>query len=488
MDTSRTESLLIEAIKEVAPKEHFGLLFSGGIDSLMLAFYLKKLGYNFTCYTASLKDNKELEYTKEVAKSLNLNLKHKIIETKEIPKHLKKIIPELKQTNPVNVAVALTTYIASELAKKDKVNTVFSGLGADEIFGGYSRHKESKDLNKDLKEGLGKVYNDDLKRDEIMASLNKLEIKAPFLEKELVDHAIKLPKEYKINKGVNKFILRELALKNKIKKEYALKPKKAAQYSSKFDKAIEKLAKKQKLPKSRYLYQFFNLGILFSSGKDSCYATHLMKKENYTIKCLITIKSKNPDSYMYHTPNIDLTKIQAKAMALPIILQETTGKKEVELKELEVVLKKAKEKYNLQGIVTGALFSDYQRERIEKIADKLSLKVFSPLWHRDQETEMRELVENKFKFIFTSIAADGLDKKWLNKVITNEDIDKLVILNKKIGLNIAGEGGEFESLVLDCPLFNKKLEILETETIEEDKNTAKIIIKKAKLSSRNKSI
>ena len=480
----KLEKLLISAIKKNAPNKHFGLLFSGGIDSLILAFYLKKLKYNFTCYTSSLKNNKELEYTKKAAKHLKLKLKYRTIETKEIPTYLKKIIPELKQTNPITVSIALTIHVASELARRDKIDTIFSGLGADEIFGGYARHKESKNLNKDLKEGLEKVYNDDLKRDKIIAKLNKLVIKAPFLEKELVDYAIGLPKEFKIKGKINKFILRELAIKNKIKKEYALKPKKAAQYSSKFDKAIEKLAKKQNLPKSKYLNHFFNLGILFSSGKDSCYATHLMKKQNYPISCLITIKSKNPDSYMYHTPNIDLAKIQAKAMRVPIVFQETEGEKEAELKELEIVLKKAKEKYDLQGIVTGALFSEYQRERIEKIADKLELKVFSPLWHKDQKTEMNELIENKFKIIFTSIAADGLDKTWLNKLITKEDINKLVKLNKKIGINIAGEGGEFESLVLDCPLFNKKIEILDSEIIDENKNTAKLIIKKAKLSSK----
>jgi len=227
------------------------------------------------------------------------------------------------------------------------------------------------------------------------------------------------------------------------------------------------------------------LGVLFSSGKDSCYATYLMS--NYDISCLITIKSKNPDSYMYHTPNIHLAELQSEAMQIPIILQETTGKKEHELKDLEIALKKAKQKYKIQGVITGALFSDYQRERIEKIAEKLSLKVFNPLWHKNQEEVMREIIKNKFKIIFSSIAADGLDKSWLNKIITNEDIDKLVKLNKKNGLNIAGEGGEFESLVLDCPLFKKKLKILESEIKEENKNTAKLEIKKAKLSPKNKS-
>ncbi|MBT3690671.1 diphthine--ammonia ligase [Candidatus Woesearchaeota archaeon] len=484
MYKTQIENLLIKEIKKLPRNKKIGLFFSGGIDSLVLAHYLKKLNYNFTCYTAAYnKQSEDLKYAKEITKKLNLKLKYKIV--KKIPKYLEKIVPLLKSTNPVQVSVALTLYIASELAKKDKMGIVLSGLGSDEIFGGYSRHKTSKNLNKDLKEGLKNVYEIDLVRDQLITKSHNLEIKAPYLEKELVDYSIKIPEKYKIRDNINKFILRDLAINEGIPKKYALRPKKAAQYGSKFDKAIERLAKKEKKFKSEYLKQFMKLGVLFSSGKDSCYATYLMS--NYDISCLITIKSKNPDSYMYHTPNIHLAELQSEAMQIPIILQETTGKKEHELKDLEIALKKAKQKYKIQGVITGALFSDYQRERIEKIAEKLSLKVFNPLWHKNQEEVMREIIKNKFKIIFSSIAADGLDKSWLNKIITNEDIDKLVKLNKKNGLNIAGEGGEFESLVLDCPLFKKKLKILESEIKEENKNTAKLEIKKAKLSPKNKS-
>ena len=94
---------------------------------------------------------------------------------------------------------------------------------------------------------------------------------------------------------------------------------------------------------------------------------------------------------------------------------------------------------------------------------------------------MVELLENSFEFIFTSIAADGLNKSWLNKVITSDDLEKLNQLKNKIGSNVAGEGGEFESLVLDCPLFKKKLVIEEFEIQEESEFVARMIIKKASL-------
>lgn len=225
------------------------------------------------------------------------------------------------------------------------------------------------------------------------------------------------------------------------------------------------------------------IAVLLSGGKDSIFAAYKVSKEHELV-CLITIKSENPDSYMFHTPNIDLVELQAEAIGLPLITQTTKGEKEVELKDLKQAIKKAKELYKIEGIVTGALFSNYQKERIENICKELSLKSISPLWHMDQELEMRTIIKNNFKIIFSSIAAYGFNKDWLGKTITDQDIDKLVELNKKYQINIAGEGGEFESLVLDCPLFKKQIEILDSEIIEETDNTAKLTVKEAKLKTK----
>lgn len=193
------------------------------------------------------------------------------------------------------------------------------------------------------------------------------------------------------------------------------------------------------------------------------------------------MKSKNQDSFMFHTPNVNLAKMQAESMETPIIEFETSGEKGSELNDLKKAMELAIKEYGIHGIVTGALYSNYQRERIEKIADELGLKVFSPLWHIDQETLMRNLLKEKFKFILSSVAADGLDKTWLGREITAKDVDKLVELNDKFGISCAGEGGEMESLVLDCPLFNKILEIISYDKIMDSPYSGKLIVHKAKL-------
>lgn len=226
------------------------------------------------------------------------------------------------------------------------------------------------------------------------------------------------------------------------------------------------------------------LAALFTGGKDSTYAIYLAQKQGHEVVCLVTIKSENPDSYMFHTPAIELTELQAESMEMPHIIASTEGEKEEELEDLELAIRIAKEKFEFEGILTGALFSEYQRSRIEKICAKLGLECISPLWHKDQEEEMRELVEKGFEFIFTGIAAEGLDKSWLNRVIGFDDLEGLKKLKDKIGSNVAGEGGEFESLVLDCPLFKRRLVIEEFEILEEKENVARMVIRKVKLEEK----
>ncbi len=212
------------------------------------------------------------------------------------------------------------------------------------------------------------------------------------------------------------------------------------------------------------------LGILFSGGKDSTYAAYLAKKQGYEITCLITVESKNPDSYMFHTPTIEQTKKQAQAMQTPLITIKTKGEKEKELKNLEKAIKKAKQTYSIQGVVTGAVESVYQATRIQKICNKLNLECFNPLWQKNQKQLLKELIENKFEIIITGVAAYPLDKKWLGKKIDPQLIKELETLEKKYKINIAGEGGEFESLVLNCPLFKKPIEFNKNKIIGEGNN------------------
>lgn len=202
------------------------------------------------------------------------------------------------------------------------------------------------------------------------------------------------------------------------------------------------------------------LGVLFSGGKDSTYAAWLAKKEGYEISCLITLDSSNPESYMFHTPSIKKTKKQASSMEIPLILQKTKGEKESELHDLERAISKAKKEFGVEGIVTGALGSIYQASRIQKICDNLGLECFNPLWQKDQLELLKDLIKAKFRIVLTGVFAYPLTASWLGREINENFVREVEYLNKKYKINPAGEGGEFETFVLDAPgLFKKPLKV-----------------------------
>ena len=211
--------------------------------------------------------------------------------------------------------------------------------------------------------------------------------------------------------------------------------------------------------------------VLFSGGKDSCYSAYLAKKQGYELACLLSIISENKESYMFHTPNIKLVKKQAKVMGLPFVERKTKGKKEEELEDLEWIIQQAKEEYDVQVIVTGALYSEYQTSRIEKICKKFDLECINPLWQKKEVNYLWELVKSKFKVIITAVAAYPLDKSWLGREIDEKFIEEVKELEKKYEIHPAGEGGEFETFVLDCPLFERELKVKSFKDIKEGENS-----------------
>ena len=224
------------------------------------------------------------------------------------------------------------------------------------------------------------------------------------------------------------------------------------------------------------------LGVLFSGGKDSTLALH-KAAEKEEVACLITLVSDNKESFMFHTPNIDVTALQAEALGLPLIQKVTKGKPEEELKDLEEAITQAVKTFKIAGVVSGAIESVYQSERIQRICNRLGVWCFNPLWKRNQKALLEEIVAKGFKVIISGVFAYPLDSTWLGKELNTELIGELLRLEKEFGLSPAGEGGEIETTVLDAPLFKKKIEILEYE-VDAKGNSGVFRIKRARLAAK----
>jgi diphthine-ammonia ligase len=224
------------------------------------------------------------------------------------------------------------------------------------------------------------------------------------------------------------------------------------------------------------------LGVLFSGGKDSTLAI-LKTKQHEEVACLITILSSNAASYMFHTPNISLTRLQAEAMDIPLVQQHTRGKKGKELADLKKAIIKAKEGMRIEGVVTGAVDSVYQAERVQKICNKLDLWCFNPLWKMDQRKLLEEVVSNDFEVIISGVFAYPLDELWLGKTIDKETIGRLLKLKEDFGISPSGEGGEIETTVLDAPFFKSKVHIIDS-SVTYNSNSGVFAIKAAELACK----
>jgi predicted ATP pyrophosphatase (TIGR00289 family) len=213
------------------------------------------------------------------------------------------------------------------------------------------------------------------------------------------------------------------------------------------------------------------LAALISGGKDSTFAMYKALQAGHEVAYLVTIKSENPDSYMYHTPNIHLTELFSEATNIPLVTETSSGKKEHEVEDLKRALRHIK----VDGVVVGAIASEYQASRVEKVCKSLGLEMYAPLWHQDPETLLREMVCT-MDIRIIHVSAYGLDESWLGRKIDATTIEDLKRLKERYDVHIAGEGGEYETLVVDAPFFAKRIKLIKTERCwQKDHGTLQIM-------------
>ena len=224
----------------------------------------------------------------------------------------------------------------------------------------------------------------------------------------------------------------------------------------------------------------YNVVALISGGKDSCYSMLQCMAAGHKIVALANLKPKNReqnelDSYMFQTVGHQAIELYSEAMKLPLFCGNINGSslnvgsnyiptKEDEVEDLYQLLHNIKQTIDFDAICSGAILSDYQRVRVENVCQRLDLVSLAYLWRRDQAELLDEMIESKMESIIIKVASLGLDQKHLGSSLA-EMRNHLHKMNSKYGLNVCGEGGEYETFTLDCPLFQRKLEIEDSETI-----------------------
>ncbi|MDQ4014954.1 MAG: diphthine--ammonia ligase [Thermoproteota archaeon] len=202
------------------------------------------------------------------------------------------------------------------------------------------------------------------------------------------------------------------------------------------------------------------LAALYSGGKDSTFAISRAQDLGHRVACLITMHPIADDSALFHYPNSWVTEYLADAMQIPLMGFQVSGRsKEEEMNALEEAIVQVKSLYEIDGIVYGGISSNYQKQAFEQVCVRQRIAAVAPLWSSEPERYITELVKRGFRIIIAGVSTMGLDKGWLGRELDKEAIDKLMSVSKKCGFNLTFEGGEAETLVIDCPLYCKRLQI-----------------------------
>ena len=197
------------------------------------------------------------------------------------------------------------------------------------------------------------------------------------------------------------------------------------------------------------------VAVLSSGGKDSAAAWWWASCQGWTVVGLVTVTITGEDSPMFQIPSTHMVRLQAERAGLPWFEVEATGETPGDIEALEAMLNSLE----IDGFVSGALRSDYQKSRLERMAERLGVRSWTPLWHQDGEHHVRDMIDHGFEIMITGVSAEGLSEKWLGHILTPSTFEELKSLAHKHRFHVEGEGGEYETLVVAGPHMRGRLEV-----------------------------
>ncbi|MFD1563656.1 diphthine--ammonia ligase [Haloarchaeobius amylolyticus] len=214
---------------------------------------------------------------------------------------------------------------------------------------------------------------------------------------------------------------------------------------------------------------------LFSGGKDSAWALYRALERGLPVERLVTVHPAG-DSYMYHVPATELAALAAESIGIELVdvepddfgadaATDSSAQGDDELEPLEAALEELDRELpgGIVGVTAGAVESEYQTNRIQGMCDRLDCDLFAPLWQEDPRELADAMLEAGFEIVIIQVAAHGLDESWLGRTLDREALEELEALNEEYGVHILGEGGEFETLVVNGPHMDRRID-LEYET------------------------
>lgn len=248
--------------KRIRGLNKVGILFSGGVDSTLLAVLCADLGVETELYAVGSESSPDLNFADKVAEHMHLPIHIRMVDEEVVREYTPLVLNAIEEWNLMKLGVGMTAYLAAEMAHENGQRVILSGQGADELFAGYHRYQKfyqekGEEAQKDLMGDVENLYHVNLERDDKVTMASSVELRVPYLDLQIINMAMLIPMKYKISgqdDKLRKCILRDVALDLGVLPEIVKRPKKAAQYGS----GIHKILKKNVLKDQNYMDQLRN--------------------------------------------------------------------------------------------------------------------------------------------------------------------------------------------------------------------------------------
>lgn len=221
------------------------------------------------------------------------------------------------------------------------------------------------------------------------------------------------------------------------------------------------------------------VAILYSGGKDSTNAIEFAKNKGWEISYLLSVKPTRTDCYLFHYATVEQTKELSEILGIKhfyVSCDVADPKKEAE------IVRNVVEKNSVDAVILGGIGLQITQIRsVQEALRPLGVEVFASHAGLDHDRLIKEMIERGYKIMISQIASEGLNKEWLGKILTKDNVKEFFDRAEKYGFHVGGEGGYFDTLVLDAPIFEKSLNIEEIDKVMESRNCGHVVVKKAKV-------
>ena len=226
------------------------------------------------------------------------------------------------------------------------------------------------------------------------------------------------------------------------------------------------------------------VAVMFSGGKDSVAAVNYALQQGWQIEALVAIKPRNAEAYLWHYPTVEWTLLQAEAMGIPIVLAKT---EEIGSTTEAAVLENIFGRLKAEAILLGGVgLQATQIREVRRMAERFGKNVIVPHANMTSEQLLEQEIGQGFDIRIIDVAADGLGQDWIGKRLDFETMIDLKHLSGKFGFDALGEGGQYNTFVVDGPIFNKRIEFLEAEKIWDSRTSSGYLdVKDAELKEKS---